>query len=198
MLTALELTLVIHIASASATSAIAPRLVVIHAEPGRRSAMKPSLNARTVIEAASHAPAMVQSLLKLKKVPTPMVAPRCRCNRKYKTRRLYSHPCLCRQMVLVMIIGVAYRRLQRHKILTIVSLLRYQVQPIFGILKAGTVGETPLGHLIETRIVLMVPTIPLHHSNTIRPPHTLNLDNQSTHGDNPRTPHIIPSLRYHP
>lgn len=62
MLTALELTLVIHIASASATSAIAPRPVVIHAELGRRSAMKPSLNARTVTEAALHAQAMVQSL----------------------------------------------------------------------------------------------------------------------------------------
>ena len=108
MLIVLELSLAIHIASASETSAIAPRLVVIRAEPGRKSAMRLSLNARTVIAVALHALAMVQSLLKLKKVPTPMVGPGCRYNRKIKAPRLYSHPCHYQQTVLVMIIGFAY------------------------------------------------------------------------------------------
>lgn len=184
---------VIHIASASATSAIAPRLVVIRAEPGRKSAMKPSLNARTVTAAALHAPAMVRSLLKLKRARTPMVAPRCPCNQRYKMRRPYSHPCHSQQMVLVMIIGVAYRQLQRHRILTIASLLLHQVQPISDILKAVIIGETPHGSIIETRIALMVPTIPLHQWTTtsrcsLLP--TLSLDNQTIHGGIPHIPHI--------
>ena len=193
MLIVLELTLPIHTASASATSVTAPRLVAIRVEPGRRSATKPSLNARTVIAVALHALAMARSLLKPKKVRTPMVAPRCHYNQRYKMRRPYSHPCHCQQTVLVMITGVAYRQLQRHKIPTIAFPLRCQVPPISDILKAATIGEAPDGSLIEIRIVLMVPTIPLHRSTTtIRCSllHILNLDNQAIHGDIPRILHI--------
>lgn len=183
MLIALELTLVIHTASASAISAIAPRLAATHAGPGRKSAMKPSLNARTAVGADLHALAMGQSLSKPKRVQTPMVAPRCHCNRRSKMRRPYSHPCHSRQMALVMITGAAYRQLQRHRSPTIVSLLQYRIQPISDILKAAMPGEAPHGNT-EIRTVRMVPAIPLHQSTTqCHPPHILNLGHQAIHGD---------------
>lgn len=142
---------------------------------------------------------MVQSLLKLKRAQTPMVAPRCHCNQKYKMRRPYSHLCHSQQMVLVMIIGVAYRQLQQHRILTIAFLLRYQVQPMSDILKAAIIGETPHHGNTETRIVLMVPTISLHQPTTtsrcslLR---ILSLDNQAIHGDSPSIPHISLALAH--
>ena len=145
--------------------------------------MKPSLNAKTVTAADLIALAMGQSLLRLKKGQTPMVAPRCHCNRRYKMRRPYSHPCHSRQMALVMITGAAYRQLQRHRNPTIVSLLQYRVQPIFDILKAAMPGEAPHGNT-EIRTVRMVPAIPLHQSTTqCHPPHILNLGHQAIHGD---------------
>jgi hypothetical protein len=99
-------------------------------------------------------------------------------------------------MGLVMIIGVAYRQLQRHRNLTIASLLRYQAQPISDILKAAIIGEAHPGN-IETRIVRMVPTILLHQSTTTsrcHPQLILNLDDQAIHGDLPNTSHIFPAL----
>ena len=168
----------IHIASASATSAIEQRLVAIHAEPGRKSAMKPSRNVRIVTAADSHALAMDQSLSRLRRDQMPMLALKCHCNRRYKTHP-YRHPCHCHRMALVTIIGVAYyHQLQLHRNLTIVSLLRYKAPPTSGILKAAITGEAPHGS-IEIRIVRIPSAIPFHRSNTTsqcHPPHISNLD----------------------
>lgn len=184
MLIVLELILVTRTASASAISAIAPRLAVIHAEHGRKNAMKPSLNAKTVIAADLRALAMGQSLLRLRRGQTPMVAPRCHCNQRYKMCHPYSHPCHFRQMALVMITGVAYRQLQRHRNPTIASLLQYRAQQIFDTLKVAKAGEAHGS--IETRTVRMAPTIPLRQSTTAsqcHPPHILNLDHRVIYGD---------------
>lgn len=134
---------------------------------------------------------MVQSLLKLKRVSTPMVAPRCHCNQRYKMRRHYNPPYHSRQMVLVMIIGAAYRQLQRRRSLITASLLQCQVQLIFDILKPAILGGHP-GN-IESRTARMVPTTPLHQWTTTsqcHPPHILNPDHQAIHGDMTLTAHI--------
>jgi hypothetical protein len=191
MLTALGPILVIHTASASAISAIEQRLVAIHAEPGRKSAMKPNLNARTVIAADLHALAMGQSLLKLKRDPTPTVALRCHCNRRYMMRP-FSRLCHCQQTVLVMTIGVASRQLQRLRNHTLASLSRCMVHSIPDIIKAAIIGEAPHGS-IEIRIARMVPTTLLHQSTTTSPcnlPHILSLEHPAIYGDLRITPHI--------
>jgi len=153
--------------------------------------MKPSLNAKTVIAVDSHALAMGQSLLKLKRDPTPMVAPRCHCNRRYMMRR-YSRLCPCQRTVLVTTIGVAYRQLQRLRNPTIAPLLWCMVHSIPDIIKAAIIGEAPHGS-IEIRIARMVPTTLLHQSTTTSPcnlPHILSLEHPAIYGDLRITPHI--------
>ena len=157
MLTVLEATQVIHTASANVTSAIAPRLVAIHAEPARRSVTKQSPNVRIVTVADSHALAMDQSQSRLKKDPMPIVALRSRYNRRYKTHH-FSRPRHYHRMVLVMTIGVAYRQHQQHKNRIIASHLR-KIPTIHDILRVVISGVAPHGS-IEIRTAHSIPETP--------------------------------------
>jgi len=196
MLTALEATPVIHIASASAISVTARKLDAIRAGLERKSATKPSPNARTVIAAGLHALAMGQSPSRLKKEPVPTVARRFHCNRKFKMHPS-SHRRHCHQMVLGMTIGVGYRQHQQPKNHTTASLLQHKAHTMRDILKAAMSGAAPHGNT-GIRKVHSLSTIPSHRLSTTinrcHPPHTLNLDHQVIHGDTTRTPHISPAL----
>jgi hypothetical protein len=196
MLIGLELILAIHKVSVSATSVTAPEPAVIHAESGRKSAMKPSLNVRTVIAADLHALTMAQSLLESRKDQTPMVAVRCHCNLRNKMRRSHSHPCRSGQMALVVIIGVAYRQPRRHRNPTITYLLWPKVHTMPDILQVTVVGEPHPGNA-QTQTVRMIPTTPLLQSNTNsqrHSPHISNLNHQGIHRGITATHLICPVL----
>jgi hypothetical protein len=195
MLTVPEAIPVIHMASASVILAIALRLAAIHAELGRKSATKQSLNARTVIAVDSHALATDQSLLRLKKDRMPMVAPRSHYNQRYKMHH-YSRPRHYHQMVLVTTIGVAYRQHQQRKNPTIASHLQRKIHTTAELLRDVMSGVAPPGS-IEIRKVLFLSTIPFRQQTTpiqCHRPHILNIDHRVTRGGTTPTLHTSPAL----